>query len=215
MTAAPVATAAAVALILAGVAVPAANAAPGPAARQPGPGTPAASRAWAVQPTPNPLTPHGAMSAVSCTSPSACIAVGNREDPTGAQVTLAERGNGSTWSVLPTPNPPGVDISSLSGVSCTSASFCMAVGSARTSVRDLALAEVWDGRSWSIQQMPAPAGGLFINGVSCTSASACVAVGSYFATTSEQPLAEVWNGTAWSIHNPAARPDDSEFSAVS
>jgi hypothetical protein len=216
LAAAPVAAAAAVALTLAGVAVPAASAAPGPAARQPGLRASAGSGAWAVQPTPNPLTPHGQMSAVSCVSPSTCIAVGSRLNPAGTDVTLAEAWNGSSWSVLKTPNPVGVRSSMLSGVACTSASFCIAVGSAFSSAGgEVPFAEVWDGRSWSVQQTPVPALGGFFTGVSCASATACVAVGGYFTARSQQPLAEVWNGTAWSIHNPAARPSTGEFSAVS
>src|SRR5262249_43782175 len=184
LAAAPVA-AAAVSLALAGVTVPAASAAPGPAARQPGPGASAGSGAWAVQPTPKPLPPHGAMSAVSCPSPAACIAVGHRADPAGAQVTLAEAGNGTSWSVLNTPNPPGAQISGLSDVSCTSATFCIAVGSFSTSAGGGPLAEVWDGRSWSIQQTPALSHGGSLNGLACTSASSCVAVGFYFTASGQ------------------------------
>jgi len=80
-------------LTLAGAA-PTAAAAPAPVARQQGPGGAAAASAWAIQPTPNPLVRDGFLTAVSCTSPSACIAVGSRRDRTGAQVTLAEVWNG-------------------------------------------------------------------------------------------------------------------------
>src|SRR5262249_32985943 len=139
-----------------------------------------------------------------------CIAVGHRADPAGAQVTLAEAGNGTSWSVLKTPNPPGAQISGLSDVSCTSATFCIAVGAFSTWAGGGRWAEGWDAGPWSIQQPPALPHGGPLTGLACPSASSCVAVGFYSTASGQQPLAEVWNGTAWSIHDPAARPNDSE-----
>jgi hypothetical protein len=68
------------------------------------------------------------------------------------------------------------------GVSCASATFCIAVGDATGSAGQVPLAVAWDGTSWTIQQIPSPAGGGVLDGVSCTSASACVAVGNYFGS---------------------------------
>jgi len=59
-----------------------------------------------------------------------------------------------------------------------------------------ALAEEWNGASWSVKKTPSLKAGGSLNGVSCTSASACTAVG--FDGNGES-LAERWNGTAWSI----------------
>jgi hypothetical protein len=42
--------------------------------------------------------------------------------------TLAERWNGSSWTVQTTPSPVGSYGSGLAGVSCTSLSTCNAVG---------------------------------------------------------------------------------------
>src|SRR5262249_58144572 len=59
----------------------------------------------------------------------ACTAVGGRLVPTRTgPATLAERWNGHTWSIQPTPNPPGHGFKLLNGVACTSRSSCMAVG---------------------------------------------------------------------------------------
>jgi hypothetical protein len=63
---------------------------------------------------------------VSCLSSSSCEAVGYRLiSPAG---TAAEGWDGSIWSSQSTPNPAGAFESVLSGLSCTSASACMAVG---------------------------------------------------------------------------------------
>jgi len=63
---------------------------------------------WAVQSTPNPPgAATSALNAVSCPSGSACTAVGQFAVKSGAQRTLAERWNGSSWRIQRTPNPGG------------------------------------------------------------------------------------------------------------
>jgi hypothetical protein len=110
---------------------------------------------------------------------------------------LVERWNGREWSIQRAPTPVGAKRARLASVSCVSAGFCVAVGSWTDQAgRGLALAERWNGRGWSIQQMP-PAPGL--TSVSCASRTACIAVGSGGA------FAERWDGTGWSIQR--ARPD--------
>jgi hypothetical protein len=145
---------------------------------------------WTIQATPNPVgTTMAGFTGVSCTSASFCVAVGFPFDSAGNPVaTLAERWNGKSWAILPTPNPaPG---SGFGGVSCTSASFCVAVGGAPAGVRTLA--ERWNGRSWAIQRTPNPSSGGGLAAVSCTSTVACTAVGDLGA-------AMRWNGTKWAI----------------
>jgi hypothetical protein len=172
---------------------------------------------WAVQPTPNPLVRQGSLTAVSCTSATFCIAAGNRLNPVGQTVPLAEAWNGTTWSVQQAASPAGVRGSRLTGVSCSSVTFCMAVGSSDVPGESEPLAEVWHGSGgWSLLQMPTPSGQGLLTGVSCTSPSACVAVGSYLgAGDLRLALAEEWNGTAWAIHNAAPGPTTSELSGVS
>jgi hypothetical protein len=159
--------------------------------------------AWRIQPTPNPPGGGWFLTSVSCTSPSACTAVGGRlalpGKPTG---TLAERWDGHTWSIQATPNAPGHGIKLLNSVACTSRSSCMAVGnefSAATGESLGTLAERWDGRTWRIVPTfkPAPAGpNAGFNAVACTSASACTAVGNQ---TLVKTLAERWNGRRWQV----------------
>jgi len=125
----------------------------------------------------------------------------------------ASAGGPTSWAVVPSPNSSAaaaVD-SSLAGTSCTSATFCMAVGkwdngSSMGLVQ--ALAEQWDGTSWSLVTIPSPPDGTYspLTSVSCTSSTFCLAVGltgSNLATAS--PYAERWNGTTWTLqyNNPA------------
>jgi len=97
----------------------------------------------------------------------------------------------------------------LLGVSCTSASRCMAVGSrARTQSTTNPLAEIWTGGSWRIRATPRPAAAqssLLIE-VSCRTASSCVAVGSSTSKAKRTTaMAQAWNGTRWRMI-PPARP---------
>jgi hypothetical protein len=153
---------------------------------------------WRILRTPNPsgMAVSG-LFGVACTSSSACMAVGASTTNAGTARTLAERWDGTRWTIQATPNrPPG---GFLNGVACTSASACTAVGSSAAGT----LAERWNGTRWAIQSTPNPSqGGGGLSGVACTSASACTAVGGSNAGA----LAERWNGTRWSIQstpNPA------------
>ena len=123
-----------------------------------------AAASWLQQDT---AVPQGAsvwdFSAVACTSPGSCMAVGNADSS-----LLAEVRSGSTWTVVTIPDPGG---GQLSGISCTSASSCEAVGQATPGSTTQTLAEVWNGSSWSIQSTPNPGGASSsqLSSVSCTS----------------------------------------------
>lgn len=89
----------------------------------------------------------------------------------------------------------------LSGVSCPSPSFCMAVGASTDADRALrTLAERWNGRSWRIVptlNQGGPRSGDELLSVSCPSATSCMAVGD--ALSGSVPVSEEWNGAAWSL----------------
>lgn len=147
---------------------------------------------WVIQPTPA-LSGASSLLGVSCTSGSACTAVG-----LAGNGPLVERWNGTRWAVQSAPAPSGAVSVELRAVSCAGPKACVAVGSYRTSTSgDLTLAESWDGASWTIQPLPAPSSGS-LEAVSCSSASACTAVGNY-DTGYLFSLAEVWNGTSWTV----------------
>ncbi len=163
---------------------------------------------WSIQASPNPAgAGASSLGGVSCTSSSGCTAVGNYTDSSGNQLTLAERWDGTNWSVQATPNPAGASVSVLNGVSCTSATACTAVGQTSAANNIQALAERWDGTSWSIQATPSVVLGDLL-GVSCSSATVCTAAGNDVNTISPKAqltLAERWNGTIWSVQAPANR----------
>src|SRR5262245_21183949 len=168
---------------------------------------------WTVQSTPNP--PRAATSAlngVSCPTSSACTSVGQFFVKSGAQLTLAERWNGSNWHIQPTPNPTGSSSSTLLAVVCPAADSCTAVGSSAGKP----LVERWGGARWRIQSAPVPPGAQFseLTGVTCTTAASCIAVGDY-VNSSGAPvtLAERWNGRNWAIQ-PTPNPSGVQFRSV-
>jgi hypothetical protein len=168
----------------------------------------ASASGWSIEPTAVPAGARAAvLSAVSCPSRTACRAVGYGTSRTGAGVTVAEQRRGSRWSLTRTPALRGARAGLLFGVSCVSATACTAVGSATSSSgRTRPLAERWDGRTWSVQPAPAPAGAVgYLAAVSCGSITVCDAVG-YAGNrpgTAGVPLAERWDGHRWTMQRIA------------
>src|ERR1700694_2248258 len=142
---------------------------------------------WSLVPSPTAPSPGGSyLGDATCTSGSGCWAVGTTTDSTGSpSATLVENWNGSSWSIVASPNPPtSSDI--LSGVTCIGASQCWAVGASGTGLgssgfQPNAFIENWNGSSWSIQPSPNVMALSFLRDVACVSGTACWAVGSSVA----------------------------------
>jgi hypothetical protein len=180
---------------------------------------------WNAQTLPSSVS-SAALNGVSCTWPRFCEAVGTAND-NGNDVGVAAVWNGDEWSAQTTPNPAGSTWANLSAVSCTSASSCEAAGDYQvevTSSDHIALAEDWNGSSWSLQRAATPPAATTntLSGVSCVSASFCAAVGTHFdAAGYEVNLAEIWDGTSWTIEvvpnlkSQNGAPADNELDSVS
>ena len=135
--------------------------------------------------------------------------------------SLVQRWDGVRWSVVATPYPADSTQVEVTGLSCTSTTFCVAVGNYSTTSSKV-LVEQWNGARWSIISTPTPPGrsphgpGAWIsilNAVSCTSATNCTAVGwydsTYLASSKTRTLVERWNGRRWSIV-PSPNPSGAE-----
>jgi len=99
-------------------------------------------KTWALESTPTGVSDPW-LTGVSCSSATACTAVGFGDD--SPSVTLAEQWNGNTnkWAVQTTPNQ-GSNGTVLSGVSCLSATECIAAGSSKPTTTTYAtLAELY------------------------------------------------------------------------
>jgi len=156
---------------------------------------------WSIVASPNTsTTQNDDLYGVSCTSASACTAAGLYNTGSYFQ-TLIEQWNGSTWSIVASPDTSTTQDNYLYGVSCTSASACTAAGRYSTGSYFQTLIEQWNGATWSIVASPntSTTQDNYLYGVSCTSASACTAAGFYNTGTYDQTLIEQWNGATWSI----------------
>ena len=175
-----------------------------------------AAAGWAIQPVPLPSGgTFGMLLGVSCLPAGDCAAVGmSTSAPSSVSQPLAERWDGSSWSVTPVPLPSGSSGGELNGASCVSAANCVAVGYYGPGV-GMPLAERWDGSAWSPQRLPVPSGASGeMDSVSCASTAACTAVGSYSSGPGASvALAERWNGHTWTRQPMPA--GDSGFSGVS
>ena len=174
--------------------------------------------AWSIVPSPNTSpTQNNQLSAVSCSGPSACVAVGQQSSASTPQQTLIESWNGSAWSIVPSPNTSPTHDNLLGGVSCSGQSACVAVGAYFASSSDQTLIEAWNGSAWSIVPSPntSPTQVNGLGGVSCSLPTACVAVGAYSPSSSgdfSQTLIESWNGSVWSIvPSPNTSPTQINF----
>ncbi|HEX3333619.1 MAG TPA: hypothetical protein VHS57_04715 [Acidimicrobiales bacterium] len=158
-----------------------------------------------------PTATFGNLDAVSCTSPGTCTAVGS----TASGTTLAESWNGTSWTVESTPSLAGH--AALTGVSCATATLCVAVGYADINQLVETVAEVWSGSSWSVEISPNPGVTNTLSGVSCPAVAVCVAVGSYHnGAGGGFTLAEGWNGTSWSLlGSPSPGSENDSFNGVS
>jgi hypothetical protein len=143
-------------------------------------------RRWTAMSTPKERGIASALVAVSCPTAKSCVAVGNsRATEKSPSIPLVARWSGGRWSFANAPRPSGATGTYLKGVSCASATNCIAVGnytSGFTSGTPVALRS--KGKSWSLMKLPAPgkAAATSLDGVSCTGAGAsavCWAVGSY------------------------------------
>jgi hypothetical protein len=138
---------------------------------------------WSVIPSPNMGGSQAAnwFTGVSCPSATNCEAVGGWGLQPGKARNLAESWNGKKWSIVTIPSR-GPLSNLLGGVSCTSASNCVAAGFNRYGPpsgpgNGKSLIESWNGSRWAITPSPSPHADNELYAVACTSAASCEAAG--------------------------------------
>jgi hypothetical protein len=175
---------------------------------------------WTLIPSADNGSNTNTLQDVSCVSSTNCKAVGYYINASSVQKTLIESWNGSTWSLMTSPNV-GTGTNYLRRVSCFSASSCKAVGDYQSGTITKTLVESWNGSTWSVMSSPnIGAGNNILYGVSCFAATSCKAVGNYDnASNLEQTLAESWNGSSWTVvsspNAPSRRPSLSRTAETS
>jgi hypothetical protein len=144
------------------------------------------------------------LTSVSCPSATFCTAVGDGTSRKNTEVAVDEQWNGRNWTLRSVPLPGGATFVDMTGVACTSASACTAVGSVGTrnpsSGDEFTLAERWNGSKWARQATANPGGELYreLQSVTCSSTSSCVAVGNVTnAARTDETLSEQWSAGKW------------------
>ena len=112
---------------------------------------------------PSPTITRSSLNAIARIADNDIWAVGNTSPFSGGDTTLAEHFNGTSWTVVATPNP-GPFGSVLSGVAAAATNNVWAVGSsfADNSFGEpdpSTLIEHFNGSAWSVVPSPTPAGG--------------------------------------------------------
>ncbi|MGC9963044.1 MAG: hypothetical protein ABSE47_14220 [Acidimicrobiales bacterium] len=173
------------------------------------------TKGWAIRPSADAIgSTTSALGAVSCSSATACTAVGAYD-----HLVLSETWDGHAWTIRHNPVVAGEPGDSLSGLACRSASQCMAVGAAHLVLTYEGLSESWNGASWTIENVPLPAGTSvsILASVSCPAVKFCEAVGTFQNSVGvEETWAESWNGTRWSLQstpNPAGS-EESQLDSI-
>ena len=132
-------------------------------------------------------------------------AVGWSQDPQGppyVQRTLIQHFNGSTWNIVPSPNPSKDIQSVLYSVSGKTPNDVWAVGSSNNgSAPTRTLIQHWNGTQWTIVPSPSPDSQLNeLRSVTALSADNVWAIGYRGGTQNETPLETLilhWDGTRW------------------
>jgi len=148
---------------------------------------------WALTPFPTGIV--GSLASVSCPTTAMCMAVGQQ----GATsiTAFAARWDGQSWtpSLVAAPDPKTYS-ASLTGVSCASATSCLATGTMSTDTRSV-FAEAWGGQDWTLTELPWAV--IHIDAVSCPASASCTAIGQGGQIPSIGPMGLHWNGSAWSV----------------
>jgi hypothetical protein len=176
--------------------------------------------AWSAVPSPPLSSGSGTLGAVAGDSPDDIWAVGTLlSGVTDTQEsTLAEHWDGSTWQVVPTPDP-GRFGNALASVAVLSPDDVWAVGSYYyTEFGTKTLIEHWNGRAWQVVSSPDADIDDGLVSVSAVSASDIWAVGDYFNNTSTGSqvltLAEHFDGTRWAVAATPSPDSDNDLLAV-
>ncbi|MBF6596535.1 MAG: hypothetical protein IVW51_19090, partial [Thermaceae bacterium] len=157
-------------------------------------------------PSPNPGSAYNRLYSVAAISPNDIWAVGDSADGFGLGYdTLTMHWDGSSWSVVPSPSPPGPGQphdTHLYDLTAISPNDIWAVGSYRVTEFGQydPLILHWDGSSWFV--VPAPGVTEYRNtlhGVVAVSANDIWAVGNYDTGTATETLIEHWNGSSWAV----------------
>jgi hypothetical protein len=164
---------------------------------------------WTAYPLPDVGPNENTLLGVSELPEGRTWAVGYFIDAEYAQRTLIEHWDGSSWQVIPSPNPGSGNI--LYGVAAVADNDVWAVGGQQDANGIWhPLAEHWDGSSWSVVPTPDPnGGGNLLYAVKAVSSGDVYATGQSGTAFPSQALVEHWGGKSWSTVSAPADASES------
>lgn len=168
---------------------------------------------WTVASSPNAGADDVLYGAAAVPGTNQIWSVGRFDGSDGFYHTLTELWDGSSWSLVPSPNVANTN-NLLNGVAVLSVSDVWAVGLSNSDGihPGLTLIEHWNGSSWSIVSSPNPTDFNFMNAVAAISTNDVWAVGDYENNKGiYKTLTEHWDGTSWSI---IASPSHGDFDSL-
>jgi hypothetical protein len=174
--------------------------------------------AWSRVPTPD-AGQASQLIATAALATDDVWAVGVEETRNDAQQrTLTEHWDGTSWTVVPSPNPPTAgSFTELTAVTAIAADDVWAAGWFENAAQDTtdALFEHWDGTAWTIVPGGATSARFaFLWGISASSANDIWAVGTDQTTATYRTFVEHWDGTRWTVVPTPNAGGSNELAAV-
>jgi len=153
---------------------------------------------WSIVPSPNPPANFAnvELDGVFALSSTNVWAVGFFEDPSRLpRLTLIEHWNGSSWTIVSSPNPDSQqnELHSIAGVASNDLWAVGRRGDGNTGSPFQSLVEHWNGTSWSVVSNP---GLNTLFGVTALAANNVWAVAVH-TNPNVSDIVEHWNGTTW------------------
>jgi hypothetical protein len=152
--------------------------------------------AWAGMQLPTPSGQVATLEGVADIAPGDGWAVGySTSSSTDLDSTLIEHWNGTSWSIVPSPDPAGASGSSeLDAIAAVSPTDIWAAGDDLPGGGSISLLfEHYNGTSWTA--VPSPGGG-FALGLAALASNNVWMVGD---VDSQVPISAHWNGSSWSM----------------
>jgi hypothetical protein len=160
---------------------------------------------WSAVTTPKLNTnDNAALNSIVAIAPDNVYAAGYQPATNGAVQTLIEHWDGSTWTVVPSPNANSTG-NVLMSISATSATDIWAVGDqVAPSIEVRTLALHYDGNTWSVVATPNPVSGSFLDqnvlmSVTAVAPNDVTAVGFTLGNLTELTMVQHWDGTRWKV----------------
>jgi hypothetical protein len=159
--------------------------------------------AWHIAATPNLDTQRDTLYSAVALSAGDVWAVGHQQSENGTYGTLIEHWDGTSWSVVPSPDP-GASGNHLFGVAAAGPDDIWAVGQRNDRHSDTPLVVHWDGHAWEAVDVPsAGLTGALLQGVTVHGDQVWAVGQSDDGTHQARPLVEHLADGVWSAEQPA------------